>query len=63
MRDKSHKEQIERWAEYVKTHSYEDWKGKVKPFIDAQILMARRFYEKLGKTKKGRDKIKQLRNI
>ena len=34
MRDKTHNEQIERWAIYVKENPNE-WKKKVKPFIDS----------------------------
>ena len=59
-RDKSHDEQIERWANYVKSP---DWKKKLKPFLDAQIIMARRFYSKLAETEEGRMKIKELKNI
>jgi len=61
MRDKSHGEQVERWAEYVKHNS--DWKIKLKGFLDAQIIMARRFYKKLGETEEGRKKILELRGI
>lgn len=59
MRDKSHDEQIKRWAEYVRDNPTK-WKSKVKPFIDSQILMSRRFYENLAKTPEGRAKIKEL---
>jgi len=61
-RDKSHEEQIARWAEFVREHPNE-WKAKQKGFIDAQILMARRFYEALAKTEEGRQKILELRGI
>jgi hypothetical protein len=61
MRNKTHMEQVERWAEYVKNNP--DWKSKLKPFLDAQIIMARRFYGKLAETEEGRGKIKELRNI
>ncbi|HJX50629.1 MAG TPA: hypothetical protein VJ438_04150 [Candidatus Nanoarchaeia archaeon] len=61
MRDKSHDEQIIRWAEYVRNNP-EKWKAKVKPFIDNQIIIARRFYKKLGETEKGREKIRLLLN-
>jgi hypothetical protein len=61
MRDKTHDEQIERWAEYVRTH--DDWKIKLKPFLDAQIIMARRFYGELGKTEEGKKKIFELREM
>lgn len=59
MRDKTHDEQIERWAEYVRTH--DDWKEKLKPFLDAQIIMARRFLSALGETEEGRKKVLELR--
>ena len=61
MRDKTHDEQIERWAEYVRTH--DDWKIKLKPFLDSQIIMARRFFENLGKTEEGRERILELRGL
>jgi len=61
MRDKSHDEQIERWAEYVRTH--DDWKIKLKPFLDAQIIMSRRFLTSLAETEDGRKKILELRNV
>ncbi len=61
MRDKSHIEQVERWAENVKNNP--NWKQQLKPFLDAQIIMARRFYNKLAQTPEGREKIKLLRNI
>lgn len=60
-RDKSHAEQIERWASYVKNNS--DWKTKLKPFLDGQIIMARRVYKKLSKTEEGRKKIEKLKGI
>ena len=59
-RDKTHEEQIERWAEYVRAHPLE-WKKKLKPFLDAQIIISRRFYKKLAETEEGRKKIKMLR--
>jgi hypothetical protein len=62
MRDKTHLEQIERWAEYVKNNP-DKWKAKLKPFLDAQIIMARRFYKKLAETEEGRIKIKELKGI
>jgi hypothetical protein len=61
MRDKSHIEQVERWAEYCRNNP--DWKKKLKPFLDAQIIMANRFYKKLAETPEGREKIKELRAI
>ena len=60
MRDKSHEEQIERWAEFVKNNPTK-WRSKAKPFIDGQILMARRFFNKLAETPEGREKILKLK--
>jgi len=62
MRENSHKEQIEKWAEYVKNNP-DKWKKQLKPFLDAQIIIARRFYKNLAETKEGREKIKLLRNL
>jgi hypothetical protein len=59
-KDKTHTEQLERWAEYVKSHPQE-WKKKIKPFLDAQIIMSRRFYKKLAETEEGKKKIELLR--
>ena len=61
-RDKSHSEQIERWAEFVRDNP-DKWKPKFKDFIDAQIIMSRRFYKKLAETEEGREKIRLLRNL
>ena len=62
MRDKTHEEQIERWALYVKNNPNK-WKSKFKPFLESQIIIARRFYKRLSETPKGREKIRLLRNI
>ncbi|MEM4230690.1 MAG: hypothetical protein QXF25_02345 [Candidatus Pacearchaeota archaeon] len=59
---REHIEQIERWAEYVRTHQ-DEWKLKLKDFLDSQIIMARRFYKKLSETKEGREKLKMLREL
>lgn len=61
-RDKSHLEQIERWAEYVRDNP-DKWKSKFKEFIDSQLIMGRRFYKKLSETKEGREKIRLLRGL
>ena len=61
MRDKTHLEQIERWAEYVRTNP--DWKKKHTEFIDAQFEMSNRFYKKLAETPEGREKIKKLKEM
>ena len=62
MRDNTHNEQVERWAEFVRENPNK-WKAKLKPFLDAQIIMARRFYKKLSMTEGGREKIKELRRL
>ncbi|MFA5992242.1 MAG: hypothetical protein WC796_00880 [Candidatus Pacearchaeota archaeon] len=56
-----HQEQIERWANYVRENP-DKWKKELKPFIDAQIIMARRAYAKLAETEEGRKKIVLLKN-
>jgi len=62
MRDKTHSEQIERWAEHVKNNP-KSWKKELKPFLDSQIIMARRFYNKLAQTPEGRRKIIEIRKL
>ena len=59
LKDKSHDEQIGRWAIYVRDNPHE-WKKQLKPFLDSQILIARRFYNNLSKTEEGRKKIELL---
>ena len=61
-RDKTHEEQIKRWAEYVRKNP-DKWKKKLKPFLDSQIIIARRFYKKLAETEAGRKKIELLKNL
>ena len=62
MRDRTHIEHIERWAEFVKTHPRSVWIREVGPLIDAQIIMANTFYERLAKVEGGIEKIRKLRN-
>jgi len=61
-RDKTHIEQVERWARYVKENP-DKWKPKIKEFLDSQILISKRFYNKLAETDEGREKIKLLKDI
>ena len=58
---KSHDEQIVRWANFVKNNK--NWKLKMKPFIDAQIIIANRFYKNLEKMPDGKERIKLLKRI
>src|SRR4030067_1477911 len=53
MRDRTHSEQVIRWAEYVKSHPRSVWIKEVKPLIDSQMIMANNFYERLAKTQGG----------
>ena len=62
MRDKTHSEQIERWAKYVKENP-ENWKSKFNEFINSQIEISRRFYKELAKTDKGKEKIKKIKSL
>jgi hypothetical protein len=63
MRDRTHTEHIERWAKFVKEHPRSIWIEEVGPLIDAQIIMANSFYERLAKVEGGIDKIKKLRKL
>jgi hypothetical protein len=58
-RDISHEEQIVRWAKFVRDNP-DKWKAKHKDFIDSQIILARRFYERLAKTPGGKEKILEI---
>ena len=60
-RDKSHNEQVERWANFVKDNPREEWIKHLKPLIDSQITKANDFLKELSKTKKGREKISLLK--
>jgi len=62
-RDHTHAEQVERWANFVKTHPRSVWIKQVGPLVDSQIIMANRFYERLSKTEGGMEKIRKLRGI
>lgn len=62
MRDKSHKEQVERWARFVRDNPISKWKPEVKKIVDSQIIMANRFYKRLARTKEGRKKIRKIQN-
>jgi hypothetical protein len=56
-------EQVERWANFVKTHPREEWMKHLKPFIDGQIKKANDFFKELLKTKEGREKIRLIKKI
>ncbi|MEK6823924.1 MAG: hypothetical protein AABY06_02710 [Nanoarchaeota archaeon] len=61
MRDKTHKDQIERWAIEVRENS--DWKKELKPFLDAQIINAMIKYKKILSLPDGQEKLNKIRNL
>ena len=61
MRDKSHLDQVERWALFVRENP--NWKKELKKFLDAQLIMARRVYLELEKTEEGRKRIRLLKRL
>ena len=61
MRDNSHKDQVKRWARFVRDNPRKVWKAQQGQFIDAQITMANRFYSRLEKMPGGKEKIRRLR--
>ena len=61
MRDKTHNEQIERWARKVKSDP--NWKKHLKPFLDAQIITARESYKKILLLPNGESKLKRIRGL
>ena len=61
MRDKTHDESVERWAEHIKKNP--DWKKIHSQFINSQFEKAYSAIKKLSQSKEGREKIKKLYNI
>ena len=61
MRDKTHKDQIARWAIEVKENP--NWKKELKPFLDAQIINGIRKYKKILLLPNGEDKLRRIRNL
>ncbi len=55
-----HLKEVERWAEFVRTHKREKWQPQVKALVDSQIIIANRFYKRLARTKGGKEKIRKL---
>lgn len=62
-RDKSHADQVERWARFVRDNPRRVWKTEQSKLIDSQIIIANRFYSKLEKTPDGEEKTRRLRDI
>ena len=62
MRDKTHEEQITRWAEFVRNNP-DKWKPFHTEYINAQFEKSEKFYKKLAKTKEGKRTIIKLFGI
>ncbi len=54
IRDKTHQEQVERWANFVRDNPREKWKPAIDALINSQYNMAAKFYKNLQKTSEGR---------
>ena len=61
VRDKTHMDFVEKWANYVKNNS--DWKKIHTEFIDSQFKMHENFIKRLLKEKDGKEKIIKLYKI
>jgi hypothetical protein len=59
---KSHSEQVERWANFVKENP-EKWRSEHNEFINALFENHYQFIERLLKTPHGKEKIIKLYNI
>lgn len=59
MRDNTHMESVEIWANYVKENPTK-WKKQHTKFIDSQFIKHREFVKRLLKTKNGKEKLKKL---
>ncbi|MBS3081756.1 hypothetical protein J4416_02340 [Candidatus Pacearchaeota archaeon] len=60
IRDKSHMESVEKWAEFVRTAPRNEWKKVMDVFIDAVYEKADEFYKRLEETEKGREALDRL---
>ena len=62
MRDKTHIDELERWARYVYDNP-DKWKQKIKPFLDSQIKISQRAYKKILQMPNGNEKILRIRKV
>lgn len=53
-------EQVEKWAEFVRSNPREKWKEPVDLLINAVYEKADEFYKRLEKTEEGRKILKRL---
>jgi len=58
MRNKTHIEFIDRWANFIRDKPQEEWRPKFNEFIDAQFEIAKRARENLEKTEEGREALR-----
>ncbi|MBI2449725.1 hypothetical protein HYV49_05510 [Candidatus Pacearchaeota archaeon] len=61
MRDKSHMEQVEKWAEYVRNNPRDKWKKVINLLMNATYQKADEFYKRLEKTREGREILARLK--
>ncbi len=62
MRDKTHDDFIERWVKFMKENPVR-WRRIHAQFINAQFDNAHKFWERLLKTKNGKEKLIKIYNI
>lgn len=62
MRDKSHGDQIERWAKFM-IENPDKWKKIHTEFINAQFQKSEDFIKRLAKTQNGKEKIIEIYGI
>lgn len=61
MRDKSHIEQVERWAEFVRNNPRDKWKKVINLLMNATYQKADEFYKNLENTEEGRKILERLK--
>lgn len=62
MRDATHSEQIERWAQFCKKNMKKA-QQVLTPFINSQIEIANAFYKRLSKLPNGKEKIRKIKRL
>ena len=60
MRDKTHIEFVERWADFIKNKKRDELKPKLNEFIDAQFEISRRAIVNLERTDEGKAALGRL---
>lgn len=61
IRDKTHMEQVEKWAEFVRNNPRKKWKKVINVFIDSVYQKSKDFYIRLEKTEEGREILRRLK--